>query len=386
MRAEFGVLGTALEEMREAQAALRDGIARRAPQREIDTLFERYNEAVDRYMEELRKNATVQQADAAGGGDARSTDEIQELLDAIEEANRIGDTEGARKALAQLAEFLENVQMRLSASAGGGSGDGEPMEGELSEEMKQSLEDMADLLGEQRKLKDETEQAERRNQQGQGEPDGSEAGDQQSGQSGDGSDPGQDTPSSGELAQRQGQLEEALEALSENLPQAGGQAPSEDGAEGEAGGEEPSEDGTAPGSGDEDGEDGAGAGQDPGEALTDARRAMERSEGALQRGDLDASAEAQASAIEALRRAGQGLAEQAGRSAPNGDQTAEGENSDPLGRENDGENNINSEADIDTRDNATRSRELLEELRRRASEQEREELERQYLERLLKRF
>jgi len=38
LRAEFGVLGTALEEMREAQAALAEGLARRAPQREIDTM------------------------------------------------------------------------------------------------------------------------------------------------------------------------------------------------------------------------------------------------------------------------------------------------------------------------------------------------------------
>lgn len=389
MRAEFGVLGTALEEMREAQAALRDGIARRAPQREIDTLFERYNEAVDRYMDELRRKAqedgNVAEANG-GGGDARNTDEIQELLDAIEEANRIGDTEGARKALAQLAELLENMQIQLSAGAGGGGGDGEPMEGELSEEMKQSLEDMADLLGEQRKLKDETEQAERRNEQAQRQPNGSDPGDQQSGNSGEGSETEQDTPSPGELAERQGQLEDALEALNENLPEEGGQAPTEEGPEGQAGGNEPNEDGTLPGGGDEDGEDGAGGGQDPAEALAEAQRAMERSEGALQEGDLEASAEAQAQAIEALRRAGQGLAEQAGRSGSGGQQSAEGEDSDPLGRINEGQDDINAEADIDPRDNATRSRELLEELRRRASEQEREELERQYLERLLKRF
>jgi len=39
------VLGTALEEMREAKEALQDGMARRAPEREIDTLFDRYDQA-----------------------------------------------------------------------------------------------------------------------------------------------------------------------------------------------------------------------------------------------------------------------------------------------------------------------------------------------------
>jgi hypothetical protein len=64
----------------------------------------------------------------------------------------------------------------------------------------------------------------------------------------------------------------------------------------------------------------------------------------------------------------------------------DGESTDPLNRENGGMNSENSEADIELRDNATRSREILEELRRRAAEQERQKQERDYLERLLKRF
>ena len=63
-----------------------------------------------------------------------------------------------------------------------------------------------------------------------------------------------------------------------------------------------------------------------------------------------------------------------------------GDGNDPLGRSDSGFNDGNDKADIDDRDNATRSRELLEELRRRAAEQQREAEERQYLERLLKRF
>ena len=57
MRAEFGLLGDALADMRAAQRALNNAMARRASQREIDVLFDRYNLAVDRYMEELMKKA-----------------------------------------------------------------------------------------------------------------------------------------------------------------------------------------------------------------------------------------------------------------------------------------------------------------------------------------
>ena len=112
---------------------------------------------------------------------------------------------------------------------------------------------------------------------------------------------------------------------------------------------------------------------------------MKRAEDALKAGDLDGAAQAQADAIAALREAGQGLAEQARRES--GEDSQQAEQGNPLGQEGqDGENDDSSRQDIDPRDNATRSRELLEELRRRAAEQEREQDEREYLERLLKRF
>jgi hypothetical protein len=109
---------------------------------------------------------------------------------------------------------------------------------------------------------------------------------------------------------------------------------------------------------------------------------MRLSEDALQRGDLGRAGQAQQDAIRALRDAGEALAEAV--SEQTGEDGEEG--GDPLGRSDDGFNDGNDEADIDDRDNATRSRELLEELRRRAAEQQREAEEREYLERLLERF
>jgi len=112
---------------------------------------------------------------------------------------------------------------------------------------------------------------------------------------------------------------------------------------------------------------------------------MRLSEDALEQGNFDGAGQAQQDAIQALREAGEALAEAV--SEQSSGEEGNGEGDDPLGRSrDDGFNNGTSKADIDDRDNATRSRELLEELRRRAAEQKRETEERQYLERLLKRF
>ncbi len=383
IRAEFGILGSALQEMQEAEAALRDGMARRAPQREMDALFDRYNEAVDRYREELMREAlenyeeAQQEGPDSGGGPNFNMDEIQALLDAIEEANRIGDTEGARKALAQLAELLENLQIQLQPGGGGGSG--APLPGDLTEEQREALEDLADILGEQRELRDQTREADRAQEEGNegGQEDGQEqsGGQEEAGQGNPGGDqqarPGQRDrgPLSGEeLAEIQGRLSQLLEDSDRFLPDP---------------------DGEREGGGDEESEDGEGAGIDPEISLEDARRAMRQAEEALERGDFGLAEDEQAEAIRALRDVGRALAEEANRgregSGGDGEETAEGDG-DPLGRENDGGELDDSQADLENRDPAARSRELQEEIRRRASEQERRKEEREYLERLLKRF
>ncbi|MEM7729728.1 MAG: DUF4175 family protein, partial [Pseudomonadota bacterium] len=383
MRAEFGVLGTALQEMQEAEAALREGIARRAPQREIDTLFERYNQAVDAYMEELLKSATITDPAAGGGGESMgSTDEIQALLDAIEEANRVGDTEGARRALAQLAELLENMQMQITPGAGGGGeGSGED---EMTEEMREALEELAESLGEQRDLQDQTRQAERDElvREFGGETRG-------------------DTPSAQELADRQAALQELIDGLREELadtaeraapgeagedgapgPQTGGgsgdQTGREPGAEGS--GNEAGDDASAGGASGEDGTSEGGGGS--GDAFQRALEAMRESEDALGRGAFGQSREAQGEAIAALRDAGDALSREL---AAQRETDGEG-GTDPLGRGLDGLDSDNAESDIDPRDNAERSREILEELRRRAADAERDAQEQDYLDRLLRRF
>ncbi len=404
IRAEFGQIGTALEDMREAESNLNEGIARHAPAREIDTLFERYDAAVARYIKELTEEAMKNMADSEGGagGGGRNTDEIKELLKAIEEANRIGDTKGARIALKKLAQLLENMKIKMTK---GGQGSGNSPSSGMSEEMKESLEDLADLLGEERELKDETEQAQneadaKAEAGAQAEAEGGETGSEGSGNQGaeQGSGSQQQALSADELAERQAKISELLDGVKDKLPTGdmtgGGMTEGGDGEQAQAGsGENPDEDGQGGGGEPVDEENASGGGgsgdtlRDPDTALSDAAKAMKDAENALKSGQLDAAAKAQADAIKALREAGQSLAQASGKSRGEQEADAQGKGQgNPLGQDQDGDNDDFSKADIDQRDNATRSRELMEELRRRAAQQEREQSEREYLERLLKRF
>ena len=449
MRAEYGPLGNAKEAMMATEEALRDGIARRARKREIDTLFTRYNDAVDRYMQYLMENAE-QVDEEGGGGPSRNADEIQKLLDAIEEANRLGDTEGARRALAQLAELLENMQIQLAK--GGEGGDGEPDDG-LSEDVKEAIEDLADVIGEQRELQDETREAQREQeeaaaqngqdgqqsggeqagaQSGQGQSSGGQQAGNQSGSSsggGDGNQAGQkpgDNPAATpeQLAKNQGALQSAIDALEKALkeggtdltllgPQGDGPGGSKPGEQG-AGGVLPSEDPNAPpgagGSDDPDAPNGIGgggssddpnapqgqggasgeSGEDtltlsPQEALDAARRAMAESQAALEgQAFADANA-AQAAAIEALKKAAEGLIS-TGNQGQSGEGSQAGGN-DPFGRNaEDGQGTSTGEVEIPGVTDRQRARDLIEELRRRAADQERSQEELDYLERLLERF
>ncbi len=437
MRAEYGPLGNAKEAMIAAEEALRDGIARRARKREVDTLFTRYNDAVDRYMQYLMENAQEVDAEGGGGGGGRNADEIQALLDAIEEANRLGDTEGARRALAQLAELLENMQIQLTKGGEGEGGESSPNDG-LSEDVKEAIEDLADIIGEQRELQDETREAERAQEEAgaqSGEQSGAQQGGSeqsgpggqsgqagtgeqsaQNGETGTGAEDGKDAPADPEqLAKNQAALQAAIDALEKALKE-GGTDLSAIAEQGETAGPGDA-DGTQPGGGGSDDPDapqgGAGGGSDdpdapksgvggpggepsedegeqalilsPQEAIDAARRAMAESEAALEGGALADAGDAQSDAIEALKKAAESLiATGNGGQGQNGEQSA---GRDPFGREaEDGGGLATGETEIPGVTDRQRARDLIEELRRRAADRQRPQEELDYLDRLLERF
>lgn len=357
LRAELGTLADARAALDAAERALNDAMARGADASEMAALFDAYERAMQNYLAALAREAVQDQQQAGGGGsgmNAMSADMLQELLDALREASELGDTEGARRALAQLMELLRNLQMQLG-SGGGGQGDS-PM----ARALREALEELGEQMGEQRELMEDTfeesrDGAQPGRQPGQGQsgepgigepytlgPDGQERPLSPEGQA-DGQPGGtQDTPRGGgglterELARRQGALSDRIGELAGTL--------TEDEAR---------------------------------EALGRAAQAMEEAERALEQGELDGALALQDEAIEAIREAAGELAE-ALLEEQGGDQT------DPLGRGTGGTGPGN--VDVPSEAERQRARDILEELRRRAAEQGRPQEELDYIERLLERF
>ncbi|HHS89584.1 MAG TPA: DUF4175 family protein, partial [Rhodobacteraceae bacterium] len=303
----------------------------------------------------------------------------------------------AQDLLDQLAEMMENLQM---AEGQGNQGPGE-----------QAMEGLADTLREQQGLSDETfsdlqeqfGEDGQQGEQGQGEQQGSQGqpgqrggqqgqpgeqgdqGDQEQGdQGGQGAQTGQQgergqsgpdgsgqQPSEGEgrgsgsdpaqgLAERQRALRERLNEQSRNLPGAG-----------------------TPG------------GQDAREALDRAGRAMDGAEQALRDQDYAGALDRQAEALEALREGMRDLAEQLaqdqaqqdGRQGQANGRAQRESQRDPLGRDAGAAGRIGTDEELlQGEDVYRRARELLDEIRRRSAEQERPEIELEYLKRLLDQF
>lgn len=320
LRAELGTLADAEAALRAAERALADGLARGASEMELAALFEQFEDATRNYIAALMREALQSEslAGAGGGGMNLSADMLQELLDALREATELGDTEGARRALAALTELLRNMQ--VMAGGGGGSGQNESA---MARALREALEEMGEIIGEQRGLMDETFNMSRPQEGEDGEaPDGP-----------------------GELAERQERLRERLDALRDGLP--------------------------------------GDITEEGGEALDEAGRRMEEARRALQQGDESRALDAQDGALQALR---EGAAATADRLQAENEANGRGQRDrDPLGREMDG-GGTGGEAEIPSEIERQRARDILEELRRRAGDGTLTPEERAYIERLLDRF
>ncbi|MEE4119424.1 MAG: TIGR02302 family protein [Paracoccaceae bacterium] len=376
---EEGDLSNAMERLRRAQDRLAEAIRNGASDEEIAQLMQELREAMQDYMNQLAQQQQNQgeQPQMSENMQEMTGDQLQQMLDRLQQLMEEGRTAEAQQLLEQLRQMMENMQVTQ----------GQPGQGQQSPG-QQAMEGLAETLREQQGLSDESfrnlqeqfnpgqgqpGQQFGQGQQGQDQPgqgrqsgrQGEQSGQGQSGQ-GQPGEPGRGEPgangmpSAEELARRQGQLRRELDRQMQNLP---------------------------------------GAGSEEGRAARDslgrAGEAMDRAEDALRGDDLAGAIDEQAQAMEALREGmrnlGEALAqqqqqgqgqqgEQVGESTPNGRR-------DPLGR--DGGNNGplgTQENLLQGEDVYRRARDLLDEIRRRAAEQERPEVELDYLRRLLDRF
>ena len=332
LRVEDGVSAIASRDLRAAQRALQEALKRGASPQELERLMAEVQRALDRFLSSLLRQ--FQQQDNQQQIDPNDrivgSDELQRMLDRARELMRQGSLDAARQLMAELQRMLEGMRR------------GTARNGQMNQQMRQAQRAMRELRGiiqRQQKLLDET--FKRSEERG-------------------------DSPlekEQGEQRGIRGQLGKMMEQLGNIL----GRVP-------------------------------------PG--LGRAERAMRESERALGRGAANEAVDPQNRALSELRRGAQsaarGMARQMrpgqGRQFGPGGQFGRFDgprlrglrpgNRDPFGRptEEGNQGTATGSVKIPGESEMQRAREILDELRKRAGDLWRPELELEYIERLLRRF
>jgi hypothetical protein len=328
LRAEYGGASDARRALEEAQRQLAEALAQGASPERIQQLMDALRRATERYMQALVQEALregqIDNLDDTEEQSSITNADIQEMLREVERLAQEGRMAEAQALLAMLAGILANMEVQLSE----GGGEGENGESQ-NQALQQSIDQLGETMGDQRALRDETRQ------EGQGG-----GGETQGGQGGD------------ELAARQEGIRLGLAEAQRMAEEAGSAAPSGD--------------------------------------LNAAGEAMRRAEGALRRGDLEGAARAQDAALNELREGAEALAAElrdrgrAGESRQRGETGLNGRDRDPMGRAIGVEGEVSLDGDLSG--GAVTTREILDEIRRRAEDPTRPDAERAYLRRLLDRF
>jgi uncharacterized protein (TIGR02302 family) len=361
LRIEDGRMSLAEREMRRLQQELQDALARNAPDAEIERLMKELQQALDRYLQALAENMArnpEQFQQPVDPSKVISSRDLQRMLDRARELARNGARDQARELLSQLQNMLENLRMAQPGQM--------PQQG--SSEAQKMMRDMHDMMQRQQQLLDRSFRAQQQ-QQGQ----------QQQGQQG----------RMGQRGQQQGQQGQQGQQQRGDQPDANGQL-------GDAAGQQ---EGLRRMLGEMMRRLGDGLGDIP-EPLGRAERAMRDATEALQRRQPGDAIGPQTEALDQLQQAARDFAQQMQRRMqgqwgnPNDDQVGATDGTqrdrverDPLGRPL-SNNGTYDQGDVKIPDQNTlqKAREILDELRRRAGERYRPEIELDYIDRLLKRF
>lgn len=335
LRLEEGELAIAERDLRELQKALQEALARGADQAEIDELLDKLQEALDRFMEAMNEQMRNQLSQGMEpqplppDSQLLDSSDLRDLIEKARELARNGSTEAAQELLSQLQDILENLQA-----------------GYFAEQMNQAMQDahgmmqeMEEMIRKQQELLDRS--FERQQEQGEG----------QQGQEGD--------RRARERSNDAGAQEQLRRDLGEMMRQLG-----------DALGEIPRSLGRAE------------------QSMRDARDALSGTEG-------QDAVPPQSRSLDQLQQGMQSMAEsfmeQMGQQAERGSGTVgsqPGQSSDPFGRET-GRGGINSSrtgVEIPDEGDIVRTREILQELRRRRGERQRPASELEYIDRLLRQF
>jgi uncharacterized protein (TIGR02302 family) len=367
VRAEEGETGARERDLRTAEKALQDALQNNASDAEIQKLMDELKNAMDQYLKAMLDKQRPDQAQSNKPADpnARTVDrqELEKMLEKARELMRTGQKEQAQAMLNQLQQMLENLQNQPT----------EQQEDAQADQKQQNMSELQDMMRKQRELTDKNYQQSR---PGYRPPENGEQGGQGQQQGQGGGQQGQRRP--GGQSQGGGQ--------SQDGEQGQGNQPSDMAGEQEAIRKQlgelmrkMGEDGEIPGS------------------LGKAERAMREASDALQHGAPGQALNPQGDALQQMREAARELGQQAqqagngqgAKSGPRGQarNKSQGQERDPFGRPLPGNAGLDQgNVKIPTDNQLQRSRAVYDELRRRSADPDRPQIERDYLERLLKRF
>ena len=377
MHLESGATSDAERALEQARQELRDAVQRQAGDEEIERLIQQLYDAMARWQRELaekmkdpeERRRMQEQAEKMDPNNTITGDDLQKMLDKIREMAKNGDREGAKRALEELRKMMENATpMMAQPGQQGQPGQQRGQQGQGNQQGREMMNQLDRLSRRQNQLLGESEREGRQNQQGQRGQQGRQG---QQGQRGQQGQQGQGQPGQGQQGQPgqgDGQWGEQQRGQQEGLRRQLGDLMNRL---------------------DENG-------MPMPEALGRAERSMREAEESLRRGDPRDASRSQRRALDNLQQGMGDLAEQMRQRGPgSGQDLAEieererrGEDRDPLGRS---DGNYGDAVDTGTDKvplelERQRSREILDELRRRAGEQLRPKDELDYIDRLLKTY
>jgi uncharacterized protein (TIGR02302 family) len=343
LRIEDRGMSLAESDLRRLQQELQNALANNAPDEEIDRLMGELNQALDRYLQSLAQNLQNNPADDQPPPARVVTQrDLQRMLDRARELARSGDKEQARQLLSQLQDMLENLRTARPGQGQRGN-----------DQAQQMMRDLRDLMQKQQQLLDRSYRAQRR--PGPSQDGGNQMG--QNAQPGD-SDTGSPLGDLGDAAQQQEALRRTLGDMMRHMS------------------------------------DGLGDIPDP---LGRAERDMHDAVGALRHGAPGDAVGPQSEALDQLQQGARDFAkqlqDQASKSGSPGEFDATGQlppdsiDRDPFGRPLSA-NGTYDQGNVAIPDDTVlqKSREILDELRRRAGERSRPAIELDYIDRLLRQF
>lgn len=392
LRAEDGDLSLAERDLRDVQQRLKNALDRNAGQEELDSLTNQLQQMLDRYVDALAQQA-AREAARTGQTPKADPDEMKtrrkDLHDAVEQARRLGEAgsrDAARSMLSQLQAMLENLQAGIA-----------PGQSEAQRrERERALDELSRLMDRQQKLLDKTFQ-QSQDAEGSADPD-RQSSERRSGQAGRGAQSNGNGGTDGDQAGTPNDLAGRRPGNGNGGGPGAGQGANGDAPNQSAPGEgEPGEGGAAAQQealrrqlGELMGRIGEGAGSIPG-ALGRAERSMRDAREALGQGRPGDAVQPQRHALDQLQQGTEAIARQqqdsdeAQSGLSNGGPSAA--ETDPLGRPMPTSGpDLGLGQSVPDAPEVERSRRILEEIERRASERARPQDELEYLDRLLRRF